>query len=150
MQELGRIMALDVGDVRTGVAMSDPLQTIASPHGVLQDDASGTVLAKVVQLVRDYEPICIVAGLPLTKQGETGPQAQKVQAFVETLRQQVAVPVVFEDERFSTAAAERMLISADMRRKKRKQVVDKIAATHILQLHLDRRAFQRARESRPE
>ncbi len=150
MQDLGRIMALDVGEVRTGVAFSDPLRVIASPHGVLQADGAGTVIEKIQRLVKEYEPVRIVAGIPLDREGQPGPQAQKVMAFVEELRKAVSIEIVMEDERFTTASAQRMLISADMRRSKRKQVVDKIAATHILQTHLEREASQRARSARTE
>ena len=138
-------MALDVGDVRTGVALSDPLQIIASPHGVLQNGPAGTVLEQVKALTEEYAPLCIVAGIPLTREGQRGPQAQKVLAFVEALKAMVPMEIVLQDERFTTAEAERMLISANVKRKKRKKVVDKIAATHILQSYLDRRASDRAR-----
>lgn len=150
MADPGRIMALDVGEVRTGVAFSDPLRIIASPHGVLQDDSAGTVIEKIQRLVAEYEPVRIVAGLPLDQRGQPGAQAHKVIAFVEELRKVVSVEIVLEDERFTTASAQRMLIGADVRRKKRKQVVDKIAATYILQTHLDRDATQRARDVRAE
>jgi putative Holliday junction resolvase len=77
-------------------------------------------------------------GLPLDQNGEIGPQAAKVLAFVETLRELLDIDIVTQDERFSTAAAQRALIDANMRRKKRKSVIDMVAAQHILQTYLDR------------
>lgn len=136
----GRILALDVGQVRTGVAVSDPLQIIASPHSVIQKPSMEAVLLELDHILQETQPVRIVVGLPLNREGQPGPQAQKVLEFVTKLREQTAIEIVTQDERFTTAAAQRMLIAADVRRKKRKQVVDKIAATHILQTYLERQA----------
>ena len=145
MHEPGRIMALDVGDVRTGVAVTDPMQLIASPHSVVQEKSLGATLEVIAKLVRELEPIRVVVGIPLNQQGEPGPQAEKVLRFAEQLRQRVPVEVVTQDERFSTAEAQRSLLAANLRRDKRKQVVDKVAATHILQVYLERQASDRRR-----
>ncbi len=139
----GRILALDVGDVRTGVALSDPLQIIASPHSVIQKSSVDAVLDELIRILQETQPVRIVVGLPLNREGQPGPQARKIMAFIEKLRAKTTIDIITQDERFTTAAAERMLIAADVRRKKRKQVVDKIAATHILQAHLDRQAARR-------
>lgn len=139
----GRILALDVGDVRTGVALSDPLQIIASPHSVIQKPSEDAVLDELGRILQETQPVRIVVGLPLNREGQPGPQAHKIMAFIEKLRAQTTIEIITQDERFTTAAAERMLIAADVRRKKRKQVVDKIAATHILQTHLDCQAARR-------
>lgn len=146
MQE-ARVMGLDVGDVRTGVAMSDPLGMIASPHSVIPVKDIDADCRTVAKLASDNDVTEIVVGLPLNRNGEIGPQAEKVQRFIERLREVVDVPVVTQDERFSSASAERALIEADVRRKQRKQIVDKVAAQQILQVYLDRRANLRKRGS---
>ena len=147
MQELGRVLGLDIGDVRTGVAVSDPLQIIASPREVVPSASPDILLARVQELVRETEARTVVVGVPLDQHGNRGPQAEKVISFVERLRAVVDIPVVTQDERFSTAEAQRMLIAADVRRAKRKKVVDKVAAAHILQTYLDRLAADRRRSA---
>jgi len=146
MTELGRIVGLDVGEVRTGVAISDPLQIIASPHGTVSMASAQTALAELARIVREAEAVRVVVGVPLDRECRPGTQAEKVLAFVERVRGAVDIDIVTQDERYSSAAAERALIAADVRRKKRKQVVDKIAATHILQTYLDRLAAERKRQ----
>jgi len=138
MTTTGRVLGLDVGNVRIGVAVSDPLGIIAQPHSVIRSTGIEQDMEAVRALVAEKEVVRIVVGLPLNREGKPGPQAEKVLAFVEALRATLGVDVVTQDERFSTAAAERMLIEANVRRKGRKQVIDKIAAHHILQTYLDR------------
>lgn len=142
MAELGRIMALDVGEVRTGIAMSDPLQMIASPYDTLPVVSPKEDAAKLAALAAEQEVIRIVVGLPLNQHGERGPQAEKVLKVVKALEAATDVPVVLQDERFSTVAATRSLQAAGVKGKKRKGAVDKVAATHILQTHLDRAKAQ--------
>jgi putative holliday junction resolvase len=134
----GRVMGLDVGDVRIGVAVSDPLGIIAQPHSVIKCSSPEQDIEAVRALAAELGVLRLVVGLPLNREGQPGPQAEKVLAFVERLRAVVNVEIAMQDERFSTAAAQRMLIEADVSRKGRKKVVDKIAAHHILQTHLDR------------
>ena len=136
-------MGLDVGDVRTGIALSDPLQMIASPKHVLAVKDIATDIAAILALAKDEGVIRIVAGMPLDQRGESGPQATKVLAFVEALRAATPIPIDTIDERFSTVSAQKSLIQAGARRDKRKQVIDKVAAAHILQFYLDRQAAQR-------
>ncbi len=138
MAWLGRVIGLDVGNVRIGVAVSDPLRIIAQPHSVIKCSSPRNDIEAIRKLVLETEAVRVVVGLPLNQEGKTGPQAEKVLAFIEQLRAVLDVEVVTQDERFSTAAAQRMLIQANVSRKGRKQVVDKIAAHHILQTHLDR------------
>jgi len=142
----GRVMALDIGDVRTGVAVSDPLRIIASPHGVVQEPTPEATVAAIRALVEELRPVVVVAGVPLDREGKPGPQAEKTLAMVARLREALDVPVETQDERFSTAAANRSLLAANLRRKKRKQVVDKVAATHILEAYLQRQASGRGHE----
>lgn len=143
VSDFGRIMGLDVGDVRTGIALSDPMRMIASPREVLAVKDTHTDIAAILRLVKDEEVTQIVVGMPLDQAGGQGKQADKVMAFVEALRAAAPVPVYTVDERFSTASAQRSLIAAGARRDKRKQVVDKVAAANILQSYLDRLAMQR-------
>jgi len=138
MTPLGRVIGLDVGNVRIGVAVSDPLRIIAQPHSVITRSDPEKDVAAVRAVIEQAEAVRVVVGLPLNREGKPGPQAEKVLEFIRQLRAAVATEIVTQDERFTTAAAERMLIAADVSRRKRKGIVDKIAAHHILQTHLDR------------
>lgn len=139
MEEMGRTLALDVGDVRIGVAVSDPLGITAQPLEVIRRSTLEADVAAVVRIATDKEAVRIVVGMPLNEKGEQGPQAIKVQAFADVLRDAAVLEIVTQDERFSTAESERMLIGADMSRKRRKEVIDKVAAQRILQTYMDRR-----------
>lgn len=145
MTTAGRIIGLDVGDVRTGVAMSDPLGMFASPRGTIAMADPAAAAQEIATLVGQEGVSRIVAGLPLDQHGQPGRQAEKVLGFLERLKGVVDVPVETVDERFTTAAAERALIGAGMKRKGRKQHVDQVAAAHILQTWLDRQANARGR-----
>ncbi len=134
-----RILGLDVGDKTIGIAVSDDRGRIAlglTTHlrKSLRDD-----LLFLQRLVEEYQAGEIVVGLPKNMNGTIGRQGEKVQAFAEKVRAAIAIPLAFWDERLSTVAAERTLLEADLSRKKRKQVVDKLAAVLILQGYLDRR-----------
>lgn len=140
MPELGRCMALDVGDVRIGVALSDPLGIIAQPHSVIMAKSPQADADTITKLIADTETKILVVGIPLNQEGKPGPQAQKVLGFVELLKQSLTIEIVLQDERFSTVAAQRELIEAGVRRQARKGIVDKIAAQRILQTFMDRRS----------
>jgi putative Holliday junction resolvase len=128
-------IGLDVGDRRIGVSVSQ-LGTMAMPLEVITHD--GNEMHRIAVLAGEYEADAIVAGLPYSLDGTLKPQAEKVLAFLEELRTHVAVPVETIDERMTTVQANRMLIRADRKSKDRKMVVDKVAATLILQAFLDR------------
>lgn len=134
-----RILGLDVGSRTIGVAVSDALGL--SAHGVTTLRRSG--LSKDIRAVQDvmqaYGVREVVVGLPRNMNGSLGPQARRVQAFAEKLRAAVAVPVVLWDERLTSREAERVLVEADMSRRKRRAVVDRVAAVLILQGYLERR-----------
>ena len=147
MAEEGRILGLDVGDVRTGMALCDPMRIIASPFDVLQVTSHREDAEAIRKIVEENEVVLIVAGLPLNREGGVGPQAEKVLAFLDVLREVVDVEVATQDERFSTASAERALIQANVRRKGRKKVIDKIAAQQILQVYMDRLANEARRQA---
>jgi putative Holliday junction resolvase len=139
-------MGLDVGDRTIGVALSDETGTVAQGLQVLRRSGPADV-ARVVELAREHGAAEIVVGLPRTLTGAVGPQAEKVLAFVAALREASPVPVATWDERLSTRVAERVLIEADLRRERRKEVIDRVAAAVILQGYLDAR---RNRGSAPE
>jgi putative Holliday junction resolvase len=102
-----KVLALDYGSARTGVAVSDPTGTLARPVGVVERAGSGAGLTRLVALVEAEQPERIVVGLPLTLRGERGAQARETEEFVTALRARVSVPVVSFDERFTTALAAR-------------------------------------------
>jgi len=130
-------MGLDVGDKKTGVALSDPLELTAQGKTVIKFDTVADQIDYIVALVEQYNVDQIVAGLPKNMNGSLGPRAEKVLALIEDLEEIVDIPVITWDERLSTIAAERTLIEADMSRAKRKDVIDKMAAVVILQNYLD-------------
>lgn len=138
MEERGRIVALDVGDVRTGVAVSDLSQTIVTPHAVVKQPSREKAIAALCTLIEAIDPVVVVAGLPLLENGDEGPQAKRVRAFIELLAPRISAPVVFEDERYSTIAADEVFRAAGAKGRKRKGVIDKIAAAQILQSYLHR------------
>jgi putative holliday junction resolvase len=126
-----RVLALDFGAARTGVAVSDASGTIARPVCVVRKAATDAGLAEVARLVADHQAERVVVGLPLTLRGEHGKQATETGLFVTALRALVAVPVETADERFTTALAQRFGGSAPE---------DAVAAAHLLQSWLDREA----------
>lgn len=131
-----RIMALDIGEVRIGIALSDPMKIIASPLetytrvGFLKD------IDYILELAEKHETDTIVAGLPLSMDGRENPQSGRVREFFEALKARFPGKTDYCDERFTTVSAERVLISADVSRKNRKKSVDKMAASLILQTYL--------------
>jgi putative Holliday junction resolvase len=135
-RKLVRILALDVGDRTIGVAVSDELGIAAHPVTVIRRTSLEADLNQLLDLVREYEPIEIVVGLPYRLAGNEGPQAEKVRSFIELLTPRVTVPIITWDERLTTAEAERMLIAADASRARRKKVIDKVAAALILDSYL--------------
>jgi putative Holliday junction resolvase len=132
------MVGLDVGDVRIGVAVSDPLGIIAQPFSTIHCETPEKDIEAIKAIVKEREAVRVVVGLPLNQEGKPGPQAEKVLAFIEQLRAVLDVEVVTQDERFSTASAQRILIAADVSRKGRKKVIDKIAAQQVLQVYIDR------------
>ena len=132
----GRILALDVGDRRIGIALSDETQLIATPHSVYTRVGWGPDVKHIQKLYNDNKAVLVVCGLPRNMDGSVGFQAEKVQSFAEQLIK-AGLPVVFQDERLSTVSAHQALIEGGMRRDDRKGTVDKVAAAMILQTYLD-------------
>lgn len=138
-----RIMGLDVGDKTVGVAISDELGISANPITVIKRTESiKKDIAEVRRLAEEYSVGRIVVGMPLMLDGSVGIQAQKVEEFIEALKRRTRIPVVTWDERLTTTTAERVLLEADQSRAKRKRVIDKLAASVMLQSYLERQRFQ--------
>ena len=132
----GRLLAVDVGSVRVGIALSDPTATIAQPLTVI-DCRREDVFARIHSLVAEHDVQHIVVGRPVTMAGVAGLAVQAVDAFVAQLRLHIQVPITFWDERLSTKAAERAMIEGNVRRDRRRGSIDKVAAALILQGFLD-------------
>ncbi|WP_096201393.1 Holliday junction resolvase RuvX [Bacillus sp. FJAT-45350] len=135
-----RILGLDVGTKTVGIAISDELGWTAQGHDTIrrtEEEDPMLVFESIAKLVKDYDIEKVVVGLPKNMNGTIGPSGEACQQFAEQLKQYITGPIILWDERLTTVAAEKMLISADVSRKKRKKVIDKMAAVMILQGYLD-------------
>ncbi len=133
-----RLLGLDVGEKTVGLAIADPRMTIASPLKTLERRKFAAVVQDLSGIVRAEKVGGLVAGLPVSMDGTLGPKAKSVTDFTAELSARLGIPAAFWDERLSTSAVERILIEgADMSRKRRKEVVDKMAAAYILQGAID-------------
>ncbi|WP_277282058.1 Holliday junction resolvase RuvX [Veillonella caviae] len=136
-----RIMALDVGSRTIGIACSDALLMTAQGIETIRRTSLEKDFHRLSELISEYEVHELVVGMPKNMNGTKGERAEKTEEFVEKMKEFIALPVTFWDERLSTVMAERQLIAADVSRKKRKDVIDKMAAVVILQGYLDRLQF---------
>ncbi|MCI5709101.1 Holliday junction resolvase RuvX [Veillonella caviae] len=136
-----RIMALDVGSRTIGIACSDALLMTAQGIETIRRTSLEKDFHRLSELIAEYEVHELVVGMPKNMNGTKGERAEKTEEFVEKMKEFIALPVTFWDERLSTVMAERQLIAADVSRKKRKDVIDKMAAVVILQGYLDRLQF---------
>lgn len=134
-----RILALDLGQKRIGVALSDPTGTIAQPFEVIPGRGLRQVAARIRALVEAHEVSVIVLGLPLRLDGREGEEAAKARVFAKKLQSLVSIPVELVDERLSTVEAERAMLETDESRARRRARRDAVAAALILQTYLDRR-----------
>jgi putative holliday junction resolvase len=132
-----RILALDHGTKRIGVAVSDETQTIAQPLEYIPAEPFADFLVRLKKILAEKEVDLVLIGLPRNMDGSYGPAAHKVETFVSVLRNAIAVPLKTWDERLTSAMANRILIQANVRRDKRKEKVDKMAAAILLQSYLD-------------
>ena len=132
----GRVLGLDLGQSRIGVAISDPARRVAVPLGTIRTGAPEDVKA-IAALVREHRVTAIVVGHPLSMSGRSGEAADHAEKFAEALRGFMGVPVHLQDERLSTVQAERDLAAQGLRGRERREVVDQAAATVILQAYLD-------------
>lgn len=135
------VAGLDLGDKTIGVALSDLRRQVATPVEVIRRAKFTLDAARLLALLEARGAAGIVLGLPLNMDGSTGPRVQATHAFARNLMQLTPLPIVYWDERLSTVAAERALLEADTSRKRRKEVIDQVAAGYILQGALDRMAY---------
>lgn len=134
-----RVLGLDVGDKYIGVAVSDLLQFTAQGVTTIKRESNKLDFKAIEDLINEYEVKKIVVGLPKNMNGTLGPQSEKVTKFAEKIKNKFKIDIIYIDERLTTVSAERVLIESDVRRENRKKVIDKIAASYILQTYLDRR-----------
>ena len=134
-----KIMAVDYGDARTGLAACDRTEFLASPIGVIQEYNFENTVKKVSYAVEEYAVQMVVVGHPLNMDGTAGERAEKCALFAEKMKALVNVPVVLWDERSTTVSAHQVLNETNTRGKKRKEVVDAVAATIILESYLNYR-----------
>lgn len=132
-----RIMGIDYGTRRIGVAISDPSCTMAHPLDTVQVKGDGSHMEQIEKIVRDYEVGKIVVGLPVNMDGSMGESARKVMGWAEALERSVDVPVELWDERLTTSEAHEFLIRLEVKGKKRRHIIDKIAASIMLQDYLE-------------
>lgn len=134
----GKLLGLDLGTKTIGVAVSDGMRYSATPLETIQRTKFTNDAARLLELIEENGAVAFIFGLPLNMDGSEGPRVQSTRAFARNLAAKTELPMLFWDERLSTAAVTRMLIDADTRRDRRAEVVDKLAASYILQGFLDR------------
>jgi putative Holliday junction resolvase len=132
MSKRGRRIAFDYGDVRTGVALCDPDGILASPLCVLQTQSKNYIL-EISALLTEYEPITIYVGMPVNMSGSSGESAEKVNTFVDSLKELTTIPIHLVDERLSTVSAQRKLKEAGVSSRDSKLLIDAMAAVAILE-----------------
>lgn len=136
--ERGKIMGLDLGTKTIGVAISDGMRYSATPLETIKRSKFTQDAERIIELIRENQVVAVILGLPLNMDGSEGPRVQSTRAFARNLAPRISLPIAFWDERLSTSAVTRMMIEADLRRDRRAEVVDKLAASYILQGALDR------------
>ena len=132
-----RIMGIDYGERRTGIAVSDPLGFTAQAVGTVNHKTPSEALSLVLDKINEIKPEKIVLGLPKNMDGSIGFRGEATQKFAEMLKENINLPIIFWDERLSTVSAIRTLNETNVRGKDRKKVIDTVAATYILQNYLD-------------
>ena len=131
------ILCLDLEKKRIGLAISDINQKIASPYDVIKEKKFSEILIILKNLIKKFDIGSIIIGDPINMDGSLGPKSQSSRSFISNISKDIDIPILLWDERLSTIAAEKSLIEADISRKKRSEVIDKIAANIILQSFLD-------------
>lgn len=132
-----RVLGLDVGDRTIGVAISDPLGFTAQGITTIKRKNIEYDIEEVLKICKKYNVDTIISGMPKNMNGTIGTQGEKVMEFCDKLKENIEVPLKYWDERLTTVAAHKAMLEADLSRSKRKKIVDKIAATYILQGYLD-------------
>ncbi len=138
MQEMGKLICLDIGSVRIGIAQSDILHIVATPHSVYKRRTPYLDVRYIAELAEQLNAEKIIIGLPLKLDGTEGQSVQMAREFASKLSEQTIIPIEFQDERLSTVSAQRILLETNTSRKNRKGQVDQIAATIILQNYIDK------------
>ncbi|MEA1961868.1 MAG: Holliday junction resolvase RuvX [Bacillota bacterium] len=133
-----RIMGLDVGEKRIGIAICDPMGWTAQGHSTLHRKNLSYDLQQIKEICDEYEVEKIVLGYPRNMNGTVGPKAMEIEGFGNQIAEKTNLPIDYWDERLSTVMSEKVLLQADVSRKKRRGVIDKLAAVTILQGYLDR------------
>ena len=149
MNKAGTVMGLDFGSKTVGVAISDSLWLTAQGKEIIRrerEDKLRRTLARIETLIAENSVTTIVLGYPRNMNASEGERAQKTQEFKEMLERRTNLPVILWDERLTTVSADRLMMEAGVRREHRREYVDQIAATYILQGYLDRLAFERSQE----
>ena len=143
MSELpGRILGLDLGDARIGLALSDPLGITAQPVGKIDSRGPTADLRQIRSIIAEHQAVEVVVGLPLHLSGKSGTRAEQAREFARRLGASVpGIPVELWDERLTTAEANRAMISGNVRRRRRREVIDTLSAVLILQSYLDARSI---------
>lgn len=134
-----RIMAIDYGDVRTGVAFCDVREILASPYTVIKECYQPKLVAKLVEIINKENPEKIVIGLPRNMDGSYGYRCDECRSLGEALSKQIDLPVEYQDERLTTVMAHDILTDNNVRGKKRKDTVDAVSAVMILQSYIDKK-----------
>jgi putative Holliday junction resolvase len=139
---VSRILGLDIGDQRMGLALSDSMGILASPLIIIERTSDEQAVKAILKIVSEREVERIIVGLPLSLGGDIGHQAKKVQSFTEILQQHTTIPIEYRDERFTTATAKQLKQEAGTRKLNRRTRYDAMAAAVILQEYLDEKASQ--------
>lgn len=134
-----RYMGLDVGTKTVGVALSDPMFIISTAHKTIKRTNIEKDLDELVKIIEDYQVSKVIVGMPYNMNKTIGPQGQRVMSFVDLLKRRIDNEIIYIDERMTTISANRILMETNVRRENRKEHIDKIAATYILQSYLDAR-----------
>lgn len=138
-----RAMGLDIGSVTVGVALSDGLKMIASSYTVIRyEEENDELIRKIVAIIKEQEVDVVVIGMPYHMNGDSSEGCERSKRFADKIQELCPIKIVEMDERLSTVSAQKTLLQFDVSRKKRKKVVDKVAATVILQNYLDRSSFK--------
>ncbi len=133
----GRFLGLDVGDTTIGLALSDVRRSIATPHSTIERSKFTKDIEQLREIIAKNNVIGLIIGNPINMDGTKGKRAQITASFVSNLSKQVTIPMFLWDERLSTMVVEKMMLEADMSRKRRGELVDKLAASYMLQGYLD-------------
>ena len=139
---MGRILGIDYGTKRVGLAISDELGMIAFPLSVIENISPRRVAEEIVKIAAERKVESLVLGLPVNLNGTRGPAVENVEKFAEVLKRHLAIPLAFWDERLSTRIAERAMIEGGVRRERRRECIDKATAQIILQSYLDAQVKQ--------